>query len=96
MRPSISRRSASVLANGIGIGPYNRARSRGGELRILRWRSALSSAAMSTTFGPLPSDVQPVANETRDRIITGLVTLVPFLAIGLAAWQVWGEALQLV
>ena len=49
---------------------------------------------MSTTFGPLPSDVQPVANETRDRIITGLVTLVPFLAIGLAAWQVWGEALN--
>ena len=44
--------------------------------------------------GPLPSDIQPVANETRDRIITGLVTLVPFVAIGLAAWQVWGSALH--
>ena len=44
--------------------------------------------------GPLPSDIQPVANETRDRIITGLVTLVPFLALGLAAWQVWGSALH--
>ena len=43
---------------------------------------------------PLPSDIQPVANETRDRIITGLVTLVPFLALGLAGWQVWGEALH--
>jgi stearoyl-CoA desaturase (Delta-9 desaturase) len=44
--------------------------------------------------GPLPSDIQPVANETRDRIITGLVTLIPFLAIGFAAWQVWGKALH--
>ncbi len=43
---------------------------------------------------PLPSDVQPVANETRDRILTGLVTLVPFLALGLAAWQVWDRALH--
>src|SRR3954471_6985486 len=46
------------------------------------------------TAGPLPSDIQPVANETRDRIITGLVTLVPFLALGLAGWQVWGSALH--
>ena len=44
--------------------------------------------------GPRPSDIQPVSNETRDRIITGLVTLVPFIAIGLAGWQVWGEALH--
>ncbi|HEY8501927.1 MAG TPA: acyl-CoA desaturase, partial [Solirubrobacterales bacterium] len=47
-----------------------------------------------TTVGPLPSDIQPVENETRDRIITGLVTLVPFLALGFAAWQVWGSALH--
>src|SRR3954469_25644616 len=46
------------------------------------------------TAGPLPSDIQPVANETRDRIITGLVTLIPFVALGLAAWQVWGSALH--
>ena len=44
--------------------------------------------------GPLPSDIQPVENETRDRIITGLVTLVPFVALGLAGWQVWGSALH--
>lgn len=44
--------------------------------------------------GPLPSDIQPVANETRDRIITGLVTLVPFLALVLAGWQVWDRALH--
>jgi len=49
---------------------------------------------VSSTAGPLPSDIQPVENETRDRIITGLVTLIPFLALGFAAWQVWGSALH--
>src|SRR5947209_2871461 len=44
--------------------------------------------------GPQPGDVQPVANETRDRIITGFVTLVPFVALFIAAWQVWGSALH--
>jgi stearoyl-CoA desaturase (Delta-9 desaturase) len=43
--------------------------------------------------GPTPEDVQPVANETRDRIITGLVTIVPVLALGLVAWQLWAVAL---
>jgi len=47
-----------------------------------------------TTAGPLPSDIQPVANETRDRIITGLVTVIPFLAVIVAGWQVWGSALN--
>src|SRR6476659_6338447 len=51
-------------------------------------------APMESASGPLPSDIQPVANETRDRIITGLVTLVPFVAIVFAGWQVWGEALH--
>jgi stearoyl-CoA desaturase (delta-9 desaturase) len=47
-----------------------------------------------TTVGPLPSDIQPVENETRDRIITGLVTIVPFIAVIVAGWQVWGSALN--
>jgi stearoyl-CoA desaturase (delta-9 desaturase) len=47
-----------------------------------------------TTVGPLPSDIQPVENETRDRIITGLVTVIPFLAVIVAGWQVWGRALN--
>ena len=34
---------------------------------------------LMATAGPLPSDIQPVENETRDRIITGLVTLIPFV-----------------
>lgn len=44
--------------------------------------------------GPLPSDIQPVENETRDRIITGLVTVIPFVALIFAGWQVWGSALH--
>jgi stearoyl-CoA desaturase (delta-9 desaturase) len=43
---------------------------------------------------PLPTDIEPVANETRDRIITGLVTVVPFLMLGFVAWQVWDKALH--
>jgi stearoyl-CoA desaturase (delta-9 desaturase) len=37
---------------------------------------------------------QPVQHETADRIITALVTLVPFLLLVVAAWQVWNEALH--
>src|SRR6201987_1876545 len=47
-----------------------------------------------TESGPRPGDIQPVANETRDRIITGLVTVIPFVALVFAAWQVWGDALH--
>jgi stearoyl-CoA desaturase (Delta-9 desaturase) len=43
---------------------------------------------------PGPDDVEPVAHETRDRIITGTVTVVPFLALGIVAWQVWAEFLH--
>jgi stearoyl-CoA desaturase (Delta-9 desaturase) len=39
-------------------------------------------------------DIEPVAHETRDRIITGTVTVVPFLALGVVAWQVWAELLH--
>ena len=38
--------------------------------------------------------VQPVAHETADRIITGLITLIPFLLLFLAGWQVWNWALH--
>jgi stearoyl-CoA desaturase (delta-9 desaturase) len=43
--------------------------------------------------GPTEDDVQPVEHETRDRIITGLVTVVPVLGLGLVAWQLWAVAL---
>jgi stearoyl-CoA desaturase (delta-9 desaturase) len=43
---------------------------------------------------PLADAVQPVEHETRDRIITGLLTVVPFLLLGFVAWQLWGGWLR--
>jgi stearoyl-CoA desaturase (delta-9 desaturase) len=54
----------------------------------------------STSAGPVPSSaarealaaaVQPVEHETRDRIITGLLTVVPFLMLGFVIWQLAGS-----
>jgi stearoyl-CoA desaturase (Delta-9 desaturase) len=46
------------------------------------------------TVAPTPDDVQPVANETRDRIATGTITVLPFVGLGIVCWQVWNEALR--
>jgi stearoyl-CoA desaturase (Delta-9 desaturase) len=43
---------------------------------------------------PGPADIQPVEHETRDRIATGLVTVLPILALGFAAWQSWEGILR--
>jgi stearoyl-CoA desaturase (Delta-9 desaturase) len=43
---------------------------------------------------PGPDDIQPTSNETRDRIITGIVTGVPFIAFGVAFWQAWQGVLH--
>jgi stearoyl-CoA desaturase (Delta-9 desaturase) len=43
---------------------------------------------------PTAEDVQPVANETRDRLITGVVTAVPFVALIVVGWQLWNDALR--
>ena len=42
----------------------------------------------------MASAIQPVAHETRDRIITGFLTIAPFLLLGVAAWQVWNNLLH--
>jgi stearoyl-CoA desaturase (Delta-9 desaturase) len=43
---------------------------------------------------PSADDIELVAHETRDRIITGIVTAVPFIGLGLVCWQVWAELLH--
>src|SRR5918998_2740853 len=48
---------------------------------------------VSTEVLGVGDDVEPVAHETRDRIITGTVTVVPVLALGLVAWQAWSKSL---
>jgi stearoyl-CoA desaturase (delta-9 desaturase) len=42
----------------------------------------------------LADAVQPVEHETRDRIITGALTIIPFLMLGFVAWQLWGDWLH--
>ena len=39
-------------------------------------------------------DVEPVANETLDRFLTGTFTVVPFLAVAAAAVLTWQEYLH--
>ncbi len=58
--------------------------------------SRVRAIAESIAHPPLHAshdDVEPVVHETRDRVITGLVTVVPVLALGLVAWQLWAVAL---
>src|SRR5215210_5391838 len=43
--------------------------------------------------GPRPEDVEPCEHETLDRLLTGTVTVVPFLALGIAGWQLWADLL---
>src|SRR4051795_9686351 len=47
---------------------------------------------MAATANPR-DDVQPVANENLDRFLTGTVTVLPILALGVVAWQVWSSLL---
>jgi len=39
-------------------------------------------------------DVQPVAHETRDRIITGTITVLPIVSLVVVGWQLWEQALH--
>jgi stearoyl-CoA desaturase (delta-9 desaturase) len=48
----------------------------------------MESAALSA------QDVEPCSNETADRIATGIVTVVPLLAMGLVVWQAWQNVLH--
>jgi stearoyl-CoA desaturase (delta-9 desaturase) len=40
------------------------------------------------------SELEPVAHETRDRIIAGVVTAAPVLGLGVGVWQAWSGLLQ--
>jgi len=47
----------------------------------------------TVAHSPTAADIQPVAHETLDRFLTGLITGVPFVGLGLACWQLWDWAL---
>src|SRR5918995_4901290 len=48
-------------------------------------------SAIAEPTAPGIDDVEPCEHETRDRIITGTVTVLPVLCLLIVAWQVWGE-----
>ena len=45
-------------------------------------------------IGPTRDDVEPVKNERADRVITGIITVVPFVALGFVCWQLWADLLR--
>jgi stearoyl-CoA desaturase (Delta-9 desaturase) len=48
---------------------------------------------MTVTASSRLDDVEPCAHETRDRIATGTITVLPFLCLGVVAWQLWQSLL---
>jgi stearoyl-CoA desaturase (delta-9 desaturase) len=54
----------------------------------------MSQAPAIQDAPPGLDDVQPVAHETVDRIATGTITVVPFIALGVVGWQVWNDLLH--
>jgi stearoyl-CoA desaturase (delta-9 desaturase) len=53
----------------------------------------VSTTASAPTAAPLRDDVQPSANESLDRFLTGLITVLPFLGLFVVGWQLWNSAL---
>ncbi len=39
-------------------------------------------------------EVQPVANENLDRFLTGAITVLPIVSLGVVGWQLWEQALH--
>ncbi len=48
----------------------------------------------ATAVAPTAEDPQPVANESLDRFVTGTITVLPFVALGVVCWQTWQELLN--
>ena len=50
--------------------------------------------AVRTPRAPGPADIQPVAHENLDRTLVAVITVVPMVALGIAAWRSWDGLLQ--
>lgn len=53
-----------------------------------------AGAGVRDDAGRRRDHVQPVANEAMDRTLTAIVTIAPFVGLGLAAWQMWDGLLR--
>jgi stearoyl-CoA desaturase (delta-9 desaturase) len=54
----------------------------------------MTTQLVADRSGPTPDDVEPVKNETADRIATGTITVIPFIALGIVGWQLWNDLLH--
>src|SRR5436190_8899902 len=66
---------------------------------MLHWPPNARSLAMTTTTGPAPvresePDTLYADHENVNRAVTAFVTLAPFVALGVVAWQLWDSALH--
>jgi stearoyl-CoA desaturase (delta-9 desaturase) len=52
------------------------------------------AVAAEAATAPTQDDVEPVLHETRDRIITGTITVLPVIALGVVVWQAWSHSLH--
>ncbi|MEA2456827.1 MAG: hypothetical protein QOI45_3089 [Thermoleophilaceae bacterium] len=55
---------------------------------------AQTPAGANDEVGIDPGEVQPVSHETADRIATGTITALPFIALGIVCWQAWSDLLR--
>ena len=53
-----------------------------------------TTAVAENTVGPTADDIEPVKHETADRIATGTITVLPFIALGIVGWQLWNDLLH--
>jgi len=53
-----------------------------------------TTPAVPAATATVRDDIQPCESENLDRFVTGLVTVLPFLALGLAGWQLWNNLLH--
>jgi len=53
-----------------------------------------SAPPAGTPAAPARDDVQPCHNEPLDRFLTGVVTVVPILALAVVGWQLWNSLLH--
>lgn len=52
-----------------------------------------ATTAPGRTSVPGPGDIQETSHETIDRTLTGLITVGPFIGLGIAVWQCWNGLL---
>jgi stearoyl-CoA desaturase (delta-9 desaturase) len=53
------------------------------------------AAGSVSVEGPTPDEIEVPVQENLNRAVTGIITAVPPLLLGLAAWQLWHHGLQL-